>query len=302
MVLVADLAFVILFLAGGLALVVHLMDRVTEAAGRLPPESVERFSADRPGEELGFLDGGGLRAVAAAVARLRVAGAVTVAVDPRTTKLAATGKPAPDGTALSAAVLAAAAEQPDGIELTAVKDDARVMAVLDDLEREFGPEWRTPDVPPRQFRAAGVPLLALGAIGLAWAAFPPFRWFTDTPLVFLAFFAAVAGVDISREVHTVEPPARRVITTAKRRNGHLAPSENPALLTYGPAAAALAVGLHGIWVMRSTDESLAYASFQELPVDDDDDEGFTAGCGFGEPTRCSSGDAADINCALGCGI
>jgi hypothetical protein len=258
-----------------------------------PPGRDWLDGVDFTGEEIGELVNGPVRSVEAAVARLRICGAL--AYDQARGKLVRTSRHDDDVTPLSAAVLDAVT---DGTAADAIVDDPRVKAALDgqrnhleQLRREHcaAATWLHSDLPRGRKAAAIWPPVTLAVVGLAWAVVGPYRWFTDVPLGLLAVVVGVLGALSAVAVPTITD---RAVDRLKTGNGHLDPDLHPALATYGPADAALAVGLHGMTVLESTDKALAAVSF--LPV-------VTVPTYVQTPrTRRVSGGGGDGGCA-GCG-
>jgi uncharacterized protein (TIGR04222 family) len=289
MALAADIVFLVLYPVLGLVFLGVAAHLVTTwpTPGRDWLDGV-----DFTGEEIGELANGPVRSVEAAVARLRVSGAL--AYDPARRKLVCTSR-RDDVTPLSAAVLDAVA---DGTAAAAIVDAPGVKAALDrqrsHLEQLRGEHcaaatWRHSDLPRGRRAAAICPPVTFAVVGLAWAAVGPYRWFTDVPLGLLAIVVGVLGVLLAGSLPTITD---RAVDRLQTGNGHLHPDMHPALATYGPADAALAVGLHGMTVLESTDRALAGVSLR--PVVTVPTYVRTPG------TRRVSGGGGDGGCA-GCG-
>lgn len=73
---------------------------------------------------------------------------------------------------------------------------------------------------------------------------------------------------------------RRELRRLRDASAHLRPAERPALVTYGPAAAALAVGLFGPAAMASVDPQFAHV-VGDLDVGEPDSTGSGSGSGCG---------------------
>jgi uncharacterized protein (TIGR04222 family) len=304
-----DVVAIVLVVVLGLNLMEWAENRNRRTAAVWPPPDADLSLI---GEELGYLAGGDVRAVEAAIGRLRVAGAVKYqaltdsSAGSPTFSLAATGQPVPDPTALSTAVLAAVT---DGTPFADLAEHPRVRAAIDDLKAGLGDGWSREDemLPRRAFLVSSLPMIAVGVAGVAWATVPPLRWFTDVPLAVIGLLVVIGGVRMVGPPDSVPTPAQRAVGRAWERNGHLAPAMNPALLTYGPAAAALAVAMYGMTVLASVDPDLAGTTLYVSPWEDD---GFVAGCGdfetYGVPSRGSGsgvevGGEIDVGCGCDAG-
>ncbi|GIJ58971.1 TIGR04222 domain-containing membrane protein [Virgisporangium aurantiacum] len=272
-----DLVVLVLFPLIGIAVVAWVADLSDRRVAAWPPP--ERDWADPDlltGEQLGLLANGETRAVEAAVARLRVAGAVRY--DPAAVALVPTGEPLPEATDLSTAVLIAAADRVPVAELRA---EPGVQAALAELRDGLGDAWYKVDMPPRHFVVVGLPVIGYGLAGLGWALIAPFRWYTDVPMYLMAGIAIILGLAGLVRPDTVPLPAARAVDRARKRHDDLHPRRKPALTTYGPAAAATAVGLFGLGALQSVDPGLAVLSFRsdvEPEEDDDPDDRFVVGC------------------------
>lgn len=285
---IPDVVALVLFTVVGVLMVRYGDRRTRRMALAWPPPAQDRFDpVTLTGERLGYLSGRDFRAIEAAMARLRVGGAVTYQWSTNT--LVPTGRRLPSGerTALSTAVLSAVSNETPIAELGRHPDVQRAV-------REFGADldhtWKGTDVPPRYFVSAGLPVAALSVAALAWAVLvPPFRAATDVPLVLLAIAGLVAGAVVGSRPVPMETVRERTLRRARERHTHLDPGMNPALSTYGPAAAAVAVGLFGLSAMVATDLPLSSVSVREQTVaaaealaatmDDDEDDRPLYGCG-----------------------
>jgi hypothetical protein len=255
---VSDVVFLILYVVIGYAVARVCLWAAYRRADAWPPAGLERFEATNlVGEEIGYMAGIKIRAIQAAVARLRVAEAVTY--DPDTTLLFPTGASVPGSTDLSTAVLAAAA---GGAPIGRVANDTRVEAAPADIHvrlHRVQPSDQMP--PPWYFLRAGLPLVVLVVIGVGWALIPPLRWYTDIALTVAAIVVAVWSGQLRSWACALPSIGLwpRVLRRVEERNGHLHPRMSPTLTTYGPAAA-VAVGLFGTEVLRSVDPALAVLS------------------------------------------
>ncbi|HWH02038.1 MAG TPA: TIGR04222 domain-containing membrane protein [Pilimelia sp.] len=198
-------------------------------------------------QQAAYLVGGDQRAAYAALAALRVAGAVGVGPDGA---LQQTG-PLPAGaTALDQAVHHAAGNQARARALTS---DMFVRQALDQhrdhLERAGLLPTGAQRVPARLWPLLMLALLAIGLArvlsGLA----------NDRPVGYLVLAMLVLAV--VTVVMLVRAPRRtaasdRVLATLRQRHRHLAPAYRPSYTTYGAAGAAMGVALFGtdaLWAM-----------------------------------------------------
>jgi uncharacterized protein (TIGR04222 family) len=271
MPLEADLAFLVVFSVIGFTLLFVGNRRVKRLSAARPAPEEDFDESDITGEELGLLDGafttGETRAIEAAVARLRVAGLLTYDTA-RGTLVARRGAATHDGTPLSAAVLAAVA---DGVPKDVLTRDARVRAALRGLFANLGlrslrarGNWYQTGLPAGHFHGAGWPAFLFSLVGFAWVFVPPHRWSTNVPTVAVALVLAGWSAHLSDDRKNLPTIGRRAFDRVKERNAHLDPAMSPALATYGPAAAALAVGLFGMAALRATDPALAALPFDTM--------------------------------------
>jgi uncharacterized protein (TIGR04222 family) len=321
MPLEADLAFLVVFSVIGFTLATLGSRRTRRLAAAWPPPGKDFDESNITGEELGLLSGGfvdgEVRAIEAAVARLHVVGLLTYDTA-RRALVAPHGAAAHDGTALSAAVLAAVA---DGVPMDVLTRDARVRAALRGLFASLGRralpaggKWYESGLPPGYFTGSGWPALLFGLAGFVWVLIPPHRWYTIVPTVVVALVLCGWAAHIGEDRKDLPTMGRRAFDRVKARNTHLDPAMNPALATYGPAAAALAVGLFGMAALSATDPALAALPFAAMaPVPStasstsrtdmtdgapDLDTGF--GCGGGD--SCGGGSCGGGSCgANSCG-
>lgn len=222
---------------------------------RLLDGPARKGAADLHPQQVAYLQGGPELAVYSALAALRCAGAVGVSTSPAAAgkpperRLVATG-PAPDGaTALERVVHDAASA---AIRTGAVGDDPGVAAELARVEGELegaglrpGPQTHSALATARHLLTA---VLVLGVVRfLAGVA-------NSKPIAILLLTALALGAVIA--VLWRWRPRRtragdKVLDALRGDHPHLAPDHNPAWSVYGPAGAALAVGLYGsnaLWV------------------------------------------------------
>ncbi|GAA0935449.1 hypothetical protein GCM10009557_95550 [Virgisporangium ochraceum] len=217
------------------------------------------------GEQIGQLGAGDARSLDAAVARLRIAGALEY--DAATGALVATGQTPDDGgTPLSAALIAAVVRE---VPVHALPTDPGIRAALDEQRADLdlllrnqgiATAWDAPDLPRSVLRREAVPQVALAVLGTVWVFLWSFRWYTDIPLALMVLLLWLVLTDWASPPRDMRPVARRAVDRVAGANQHLHPSMRPALTTYGPAAAALAVGLFGMEVLTPTDPALAATS------------------------------------------
>ncbi|BCB90807.1 TIGR04222 domain-containing membrane protein [Phytohabitans suffuscus] len=206
-------------------------------------------------QQVAYLWGGPELAVYSALAALRCAGAVGVSTSPGPDgrrperRLVATGPPAEDATAFERAVHDAATR-------SALPGSLRADPVVAaELARTAGSLAGAGLIPDAQTRAAltmarhlltAVLLLGVARL-LAGVA-------NEKPVIFVLLTVLVLGGTVAalwrwRPART--RAADRALAVLRGGYPHLAPAHRPAWQVYGPAAAALAVGLYGshaLWV------------------------------------------------------
>lgn len=296
----ADIVFVILFPVIAFVLIGIADDRL-----RWWPPPLQDWIVPTMfnGEQIGRLNGGDARSVDAAVARLRIAGAVEY--DETSGALVATGD-APDdaGTPLAAAVLDAVARE---VPLHALAADPGVRAALDEQRADLdlllrnqgvATSWEAADLPRTVLRREVVPQVVLAVVGTVWVFLWSFRWYTDIPLALMVLVLWLVVTDWASPPRGMRSTAQRAVDRVTSANQHLRPSMRPALTTYGPAAAALAVGLYGMQVFAPTDPALAATSTEESRPDRDAGAGADLDVGAVD-TGSSSG--CGSSCGGGCG-
>ncbi|MGN9909716.1 TIGR04222 domain-containing membrane protein [Phytohabitans sp. LJ34] len=212
-------------------------------------------AADPHPQQVAYLQGGPELATYSALAALRCAGAVGVATDPAETgerprrRLVATGPPPDGATALERAVHDAAARSADP---GAVAADPAVATELARVEREMESAGLVPDADTHGALTTARHLLtAVLVLGVArlLAGIANEKSIIFLMLVLLALGATIAVLWRKRPRRT--RAGDRVLAALREDHSHLAPPNNPAWQVYGPAAAALAVGLYGsnaLWV------------------------------------------------------
>jgi uncharacterized protein (TIGR04222 family) len=217
-----------------------------------PPDDMLLDASPFDGESVGVIAGGRARAIAAAVAWLRVNNLLRIESAGPT--LVTHGSLPPDAPPMARAVHHAVG---DSATIRDVDRDVGVLAAVVRLHMKttaagfinHGPRNRT-------FPAAGRPLLLLAAVGAVATMYGLITGATVWPLALATVVIFVAGLR-----HLVGPPlptpTAHALARLEKANSHLAPRNRPALLTYGPDAAALAVGLFGAGALAATDAALA---------------------------------------------
>ncbi|WP_067478331.1 TIGR04222 domain-containing membrane protein [Actinomadura hibisca] len=275
------------------ALALHV--RRAMVAGR-PPER-------EPGPyELAYLEGGGERAVLAALARLRAEGAVETA---GRGSVRATSAPRDSGNGLDGVVHARLLREPmiDSQLLEHRADVAQELAELrKGLEHDgllIGEDAR------RRRRIALLPLAALALLGAVRIFFGvrdghPVLFLVAAVLVLLVVLGVLAADPVAQEGRPTEE-GRRALADAKDRHRHLRPDHTPAWATYGAAGAGLGVALFGMTALTSLDPAFAHdALTRPLPPAPVSDAGAAAAGGGG---GCGGGDGGGDGggCGGGCG-
>jgi uncharacterized protein (TIGR04222 family) len=119
--------------------------------------------------------------------------------------------------------------------------------------------WLLSERDSRRIRMCGVPLLGLSVIGFVGVAFAAAR---DTPTAgrLAASVGALVASFLLGRVPDQRPAVEAELDKLRLANAHLDPEAEPALVTYGPAAAALAVALFGTTVLMPLDPRFALAA------------------------------------------
>jgi uncharacterized protein (TIGR04222 family) len=232
----------------------------------------------RAPEEVSYLSGGPRLAVIAALAALRVTGAV----DATRGRLRAVGPVPPDAGMLAQAVHDAASR---GVHQKDLIQDYRVAARLD-LVREslesagllLGEGRR------RRARLGAYALLALTLLGLVrlgagLANGRPVGW-----LVVLVIVTGIVTV-LQFRLPLVSAEGRNLVRRARTENAHLSPSYGPSATVYGVTGAAMAVALYGSAAMWASDPAFA----AEAEIQRKQQESGYAGAGGGGGDSGGSG-------------
>jgi uncharacterized protein (TIGR04222 family) len=261
------------------------------------------------GVEVGYLTGGPRRAVAAVLAGLRVHGSITFS-DGRATQ----AKPAPPTWGRLGPVVRIAAAGRAGV--AGLLHHRSVVDALHPVRGTLIDQgWLLSDERRRTVRQISAPMWVLVGVGVlmiarAVVADRPFGWLVVT--TFAVFYTALP-LSTAPEVTT---NASRALGRLTEANAHLHPAASPSLLTYGAAAAALAVGLYGTNVLLSLDPALALAAGMIRLKPEEETARETAGsagsgCGGGGGCGSSSGSgggssggsscSSGSSCGGGCG-
>jgi uncharacterized protein (TIGR04222 family) len=259
------------------------------------------------GAEVGYLVGGPRRAVAAVLAGLRINGSITF-----THGQVVQAEPAPETWGRLGQVIRIAAAGTSGIR--GLLHHRSVQDALAPVRRDLVARgWLLGDERRRTVRQLSVPMWVLAGIGVfitVRAAFDdrPFSWLVvATGAVGYAAIALTGAPELTRG-------ARRALERFTEASDHLSPAANPSLLTYGAAAAAVAVGLYGTNVLMPVDSELAlaadlmYLESQAMATraatssagsGSGGGSGGCGGCGGGSGAGDTGGDAG--GCGGGCG-
>jgi uncharacterized protein (TIGR04222 family) len=217
-----------------------------------PPDDMLLGASPFHGESVGVIAYGRTRAIAAAVAWLRVNNLLTIESDGPT--LVTHGSLPPDAPPVATAVYHAVG---DSATIRDVDRDAGVQAAIVQLHMETtAAGFINHDSRNRTFPAAGRPLLLLAAVGAVTTVYGLITGATVWPLALATVVVFAAGLRLLVGPPLPTPTAH-ALARLQKANGHLAPENRPALLTYGPDAAALAVGLFGVGALAATDAALA---------------------------------------------
>lgn len=282
--------FLMLFAAAaGVVLVGTLIHRSRLFAG---PSQV-RVDQLSP-QHTAYLNGGPALAVYSSLTFLRQNNVVEV--DSGGRGLRRTGGLPAGATPLDAAVLHAAGNGLRAEHLHTERSVAEALAAIgEDLRRgglAVGPDTL------KRARRGPLLLLLLFAVGLvriiAGLA-------NDRPVLFLVLLTipvGIVGLVLSLRKPIRTRAANRTLNDARRHYHHLRPSMQPAWSTYGPANAALAVGLFGTAVLWSADP--AFAGESGVPEEMRQQGGGYDG-GGGTGGGCGSSSGGDSGGGSSCG-
>jgi uncharacterized protein (TIGR04222 family) len=241
-------AFLLVFL--GVAAILVVGARARRARLLRGPANVQLGQVGP--QQVAYLNGGDRLAAYAALSGLRGAGAVGVNPD-RT--LAVSG-PVPAGaTPLDVAVHQAAGRRLYARSLTL---DSWVGGALDQLRGDLERAGLAVCADDRHAaRRTALPLLALGAVGLARIVAGVAG---DRPVGFLVL--AEIGVLVAAAVLYARVPrrttaGRQAMEELRRRNSHLSPKHRPAMAAYGATGAAMGVALFGVGALWAMDPAFA---------------------------------------------
>ena len=238
--------FLVLYLIWvAVALVVALVWRLR--AGR--PDGAPLTPPDP--QHIAYLNGGPKLALYAALAGLRSTGALEAGPGGVLTAVSGTTPPAGE---LEWAVHTAASR---GLRQRDLATDPGVAAVLertrDALERDgllLAPARR------RQLRLAAIPLFAIATLGIARIVAGVANGKPIGYLAALVLVVVVVALVLLRATR-VSRQGRTLLGSLRTDNDHLAPRQSPAWSMYGPAGAALGVGLFGAAAFWAADPAFA---------------------------------------------
>ncbi len=207
--------------------------------------------------EIGYLAGGRTRAVQAAVAGLRAAGALDAG--PGSTLRASGGYPG--GDELVHAVYTRLGRQ---VTLADLPYDSGVAAVLDRMgERLVRAGLLLSGAQRATARAMCLLVFAVTGLGVARIAAGAANHKAIDYLIPATIPTLVVGLRM-RHIPQASRAGRQAVRHQRRASGHLAPRRTPAWSTYGMAGAALGVALYGTAALWAADP--AFATAAAVPV------------------------------------
>jgi uncharacterized protein (TIGR04222 family) len=241
-----------------LALGVVLLLRRQVAAGRDDPGAGSGLSA----YEVAYLAGGPVRAVAAALSALHTQGVIErtgrdiLAVTP-------SGELPPAADRLDKAIVAVAQGR-TSLHAGELASDPSIHRALDAIRQRLESAGVLASAADRvRMRWAVLPLVAVVLLGgarfLTGAA-------TGRPVGFLAIVllaVVILAVRLMR-VPRLTRAGQAAVDALRTRHHHLSPSSSPAWNLYGPAGAAMAVGLFGGAALWAADPAFAWGAGMEL--------------------------------------
>jgi uncharacterized protein (TIGR04222 family) len=203
------------------------------------------------GEELGYLVGGPRRAVAAALAGLRVSGSVGLT---RTNRLKKTGTGPEYRGRLAHAVYGAAAKR---TPISALPTYPAVDTAIDDIRADLVARgWLLSEEDRARAWLPAVVLLLLAGLGFLRVVVDLSNGNLVGWLVVMSAAVAVAGF-VLWHVPAMSRSGQAALGRVKTDTTDLRPAAAPALETYGPETSSVAVGLYGTNVLMPTDSNLA---------------------------------------------
>jgi uncharacterized protein (TIGR04222 family) len=240
--------FIFLFIVAMIA--AHVVTAVLRSLLR----SGSAASGEQHPYEVAYLSGGPQLAIATALAALRADGAVISAGRGTVRALEAQRTMR---TPLDDAVYDAI-RQGRATSVRALRSDQPVRYALDQLHDGLVHKGLAlSSAGLTRLRLAAIPLVAVVVVGLVRLAA---GLMNDKPVVFLIGALAIAGVmavNLIRKVPRTTKAGDSAVRHARRRYSHLSPASSPAWQTYGPAGAALGVGLFGLPALSSLDPAFA---------------------------------------------
>ncbi|GGJ81280.1 hypothetical protein GCM10010123_08860 [Pilimelia anulata] len=201
---------------------------------------------------LAMVGGGPRRALAAALARLRVDGAIGASDDDG--RLGTFGATPVGLSAVERAVHAAAGR---GTRIGELWRDPAVAAALEQSRQRVYEQGLLLDPPTRRrLRLAAALPIAAGVAAVAVAVATAGGGLATVGLVLAGALTAIVGVVLVAGTPRVTRAGRELLARARTSNTHLRPALTPAFDTYGGAAAAVAVGLYGPAALVAIDPTL----------------------------------------------
>lgn len=267
------------FLAAYLLLAAAVWVASARARRALAGDGPDRLTGPAPTDphDLAYLNGGPDLAVTSALAAMHLTGTVA----PSKGRIHAVGRPAPGADALERAIHFTTGSPVTRSRLPLHRP---VRTALDTIEKRLvSIGLLLPETQRRRIRAVGWWMVAVAGLGLL-------RFLAGVaegrPVAFLVVaLLAVAAVGLVQLVHA---PRRtragdRLLTRLRDEHHELDPAQRPDWVAYGPAAAALGIGLFGASAVWASDPALA----EELAV-----QKATAG-GDGGSSFVGGGDSSD---------
>ena len=222
-----------------------------DRADRLPTPSEAALLAEGPD-----------RAVYAAVAGLRAAGAIGPGPGGR---LACTGPLPPDASRLDGAVFEAARR---GVPVRALWSDPLVASALIEVRASAANAgWLLDAAGRRRARLGGLSLLGLALLGFLRIAAGAVNQRPAGFTLFLTLLTLMLAVAFLISVPPTSRAGRAALAQLRSRNAHLYPRQSPAWATYGSTGAALGVAIYGTAAIWAADPSFADATGLPGPSD-----------------------------------
>jgi uncharacterized protein (TIGR04222 family) len=247
------------------------------------------------GEEVGYLLGEHERAVAAALAGLRAAGSIRIEQHGCLTR----GEGPPPKGRIAGEILRTVTlpVTSAGIAVRTAYDHGWVQAaVVDVRDRLVDRGWLIDRRARRRIAACGLPLIVLATVGFVAAAVSTASGEPAGDALAGAVGASIGGLYLAFLIPDRYERVEAELGRLRAAQDHLRPEHAPALVTYGPAAAALAVGLFGTSALLHLDPNLAATAAGPAAPDGKSKNGAGSGCG-----GCGGGGCGGCGGGCGCG-